>query len=236
MIYETYSVGGVLYHHGISGMHWGVRNGPPYPLSKSISTGSRLKSSKKKIDGNKQSGIVSNYKMKRLTKYNGKMINKIKNSAKTDEEKDRRLRELDKEVNDKAMKIVLKSNGLKQVGKSNLYEGRIFRSPVENVQFLYRGHGSKVYEKDAVSPKEMEKYLNEVKKNSIKVEKEALSKLSKYKKYADQFTDLDSEVELYEMEPNGTFNIYYNMEDGKYCVQYDMKNKKSKMLKNYYDY
>ena len=22
-----------LYHHGIKGMHWGVRNGPPYPLS-----------------------------------------------------------------------------------------------------------------------------------------------------------------------------------------------------------
>ena len=43
MIYETYSVGGVLYHHGIQGMHWGVQNGPPYPLSKSISTGSRLK-------------------------------------------------------------------------------------------------------------------------------------------------------------------------------------------------
>ena len=23
-----------LYHHGIIGMHWGVKNGPPYPLSK----------------------------------------------------------------------------------------------------------------------------------------------------------------------------------------------------------
>ena len=45
MIDETYSIGGVLYHHGIQGMHWGVQNGPPYPLSKSISTGSRLKES-----------------------------------------------------------------------------------------------------------------------------------------------------------------------------------------------
>lgn len=26
-----------LYHHGINGMHWGVRNGPPYPLDKKLS-------------------------------------------------------------------------------------------------------------------------------------------------------------------------------------------------------
>lgn len=32
-----------LKHHGIQGMHWGQRNGPPYPLSRSISTGKRLK-------------------------------------------------------------------------------------------------------------------------------------------------------------------------------------------------
>ena len=32
-----------LYHHGIRRMKWGVRNGPPYPLSPTISTGSSLK-------------------------------------------------------------------------------------------------------------------------------------------------------------------------------------------------
>lgn len=32
-----------LHHHGIKNMKWGVRNGPPYPLSKSMSTGRRLK-------------------------------------------------------------------------------------------------------------------------------------------------------------------------------------------------
>ena len=35
MMYESYTIGGVLYHHGVQGMHWGVRNGPPYPLSMS---------------------------------------------------------------------------------------------------------------------------------------------------------------------------------------------------------
>lgn len=32
-----------LEHHGIKGMKWGKRNGPPYPLSSDISTGHRLK-------------------------------------------------------------------------------------------------------------------------------------------------------------------------------------------------
>lgn len=27
-----------LYHHGIEGQRWGVRNGPPYPLKESFST------------------------------------------------------------------------------------------------------------------------------------------------------------------------------------------------------
>ena len=33
-----------LYHHGIKGQHWGVRNGPPYPLNKRLSN--KIKSGK----------------------------------------------------------------------------------------------------------------------------------------------------------------------------------------------
>ena len=36
-----------LQHHGIDGMHWGVRNGPPYPLSEARA---RLDSAKSKYD------------------------------------------------------------------------------------------------------------------------------------------------------------------------------------------
>ena len=38
----------VLAHHGILGMHWGKRNGPPYPLSRAISTGKALKKKAKR--------------------------------------------------------------------------------------------------------------------------------------------------------------------------------------------
>lgn len=34
---------GALQHHGIIGMKWGKKNGPPYPLAPDISTGKRIK-------------------------------------------------------------------------------------------------------------------------------------------------------------------------------------------------
>lgn len=32
-----------LWHHGVTGQKWGVRNGPPYPLSRAVSTGKSLR-------------------------------------------------------------------------------------------------------------------------------------------------------------------------------------------------
>lgn len=37
-----------LCHHGILGQKWGRRNGPPYPLDSSVSTGKKLKEKKEK--------------------------------------------------------------------------------------------------------------------------------------------------------------------------------------------
>lgn len=43
-----------LTHSGVKGQKWGIQNGPPYPLSRDISTGSRLKTNS---SGRKPGGI-----------------------------------------------------------------------------------------------------------------------------------------------------------------------------------
>lgn len=51
-----------LEHHGIRGMKWGIKNGPPYPLeaavSAAIKTGGAIKSMKKKIDAKNAENAV----------------------------------------------------------------------------------------------------------------------------------------------------------------------------------
>lgn len=47
-----------LYHHGILGMHWGQRNGPPYPLSDGAHSPSEKKAGwKKSLGGGKTSSV-----------------------------------------------------------------------------------------------------------------------------------------------------------------------------------
>ena len=52
-------------HFGILGMHWGTRNGPPYPLGSDVSTGRRLK---KVFGGGSGSDAVSRKRKKALKK------------------------------------------------------------------------------------------------------------------------------------------------------------------------
>ena len=60
----------LLMHFGILNMHWGQRNGPPYPLSRAISTGRKLKAAVK-------AGSVKRKRKKALKKAR---ITRAKNS------------------------------------------------------------------------------------------------------------------------------------------------------------
>lgn len=53
-----------LTHTGVKGQKWGIQNGPPYPLSRDISTGSRLKTT----SSGKKSGGISAYLQTRKVK------------------------------------------------------------------------------------------------------------------------------------------------------------------------
>lgn len=54
-----------LTHSGVKGQKWGVKNGPPYPLSRDISTGSRLKTNS---SGRKPGGISDYLQTRKLKK------------------------------------------------------------------------------------------------------------------------------------------------------------------------
>ena len=50
-------------HHGIEGQKWGVRNGPPYPLDRMVSTGKALKST---LEARKKHKLDEKYKKRAL--------------------------------------------------------------------------------------------------------------------------------------------------------------------------
>ena len=62
----NYTINGIpissneLYHHGILGMHWGDRNGPPYPLGMSQKSASE-KAPKKYEYRSDQKSVTKNY-------------------------------------------------------------------------------------------------------------------------------------------------------------------------------
>lgn len=51
---------GILEHHQALGAHWGIHNGPPYPLSRKLSTGKRLTKNAKGVSKRKARKIQKN--------------------------------------------------------------------------------------------------------------------------------------------------------------------------------
>lgn len=75
----------VLAHHGILGMRWGKKNGPPYPLGSDKSTGKRLKSTSGRIARKRKKALkkarkvrAANQKRKLKEQQNLEATNKSK--------------------------------------------------------------------------------------------------------------------------------------------------------------
>ena len=76
MAYNRWMYSDELYHHGVKGQKWGEQNGPPYPLDRSISDGTKLLP---KADGSPQT--KKKYKTSEKTAYQRKKRQeKIENS------------------------------------------------------------------------------------------------------------------------------------------------------------
>lgn len=80
-----------LYHAGIKGMKWGVRNGPPYPLAAKVSA--RIKKTAKKAEKIKKEKKAADRRIKKIPKMSDKELDNRINRL----EKEKRLRDLERE-------------------------------------------------------------------------------------------------------------------------------------------
>ena len=74
---EPIIIGGVLYHHGILGQHWGHQNGPPYPLGEGDHSASEKRNAKRGVK------TLSSYlKDKKKRKKQAKALEKARQKRK----------------------------------------------------------------------------------------------------------------------------------------------------------
>lgn len=124
-----------LYHHGIDGQKWGVRNGPPYPLPYSAHTTiEKRKNSKTLLDNYNESKRELKRQYKRAQETEKA---KTKLLIKTNKEYDKIDRKNDKEIASKARDVNFKFSIDRAVHDNALTRKirQILESSVANLEF-----------------------------------------------------------------------------------------------------
>ena len=178
-IYKNY-----LEHHQIEGGKWGVMHGPPYPLSKAISTGKRLK---KKVSDSRGASVAK-YKAKVAKKAQIESVKKAekqqKEEAKKENEKMKKKAQIlksrssaqvykhanlftDQELKDIKERLTLESD-IRKISTPLVDKGRKF---VDNISILSDGlnntanaiaNGTKVYNNVA-------RFMNDIYGSDMKI-------------------------------------------------------------------
>lgn len=143
-----------LEHHGILGMRWGHRNGPPYPLSSDVSTGKKLKSGKS----------PSKHKARKIQKKRVKTLKKAR-KAKAEKQK---LEQEQKKTKEEIIKTKDISAMLKDVDSFSNQELRDMFTRLDIEGELKK----RVHEKEEAQKSSGRKFVDSV----VKSTKEGVSK------------------------------------------------------------
>lgn len=176
----------VLEHHGILGMHWGRRNGPPYPLDSKISTGKRLK----KAGGKGSISRKRRRALKKARKVRAKNL-KIKTEQKIQEQKkqaEEQQKQKTKEdiINSKDVKAMLANIDMFTTNEINTVLTRIsternLKTEVDRQKEADKSAGRKIVDFAAKNAKEAATNIasNAVKKGVEVLAKKAIGEATK---------------------------------------------------------
>lgn len=103
----------VIEHFGILGMRWGSRNGPPYPLSKTLSTGKRLKPAAKRSGGSGESDD-STPKKHKLSRKQKRALKKARKTRAMNQ-KIKTQEKMKKEQLEKSKEEIIKNKDIKSM-------------------------------------------------------------------------------------------------------------------------
>lgn len=167
----------IIEHFGILGMHWGQRNGPPYPLSSDKSTGKRLKSSSGSISRKRRKALkkarktrAKNLKIKAKQKETEQQLQKTKEDIIKNKDIKSMLNNIDKFTNQEVNDML-----------TRLDTERRLRDKVREIENANKSTGQKLKEGFKSSVKEGlisggKQVTKTVAKNAVKIGTKALAK------------------------------------------------------------